>query len=72
MANKTEFQREIEEFEEDLMSMVVEDRNFEFTDSEQRSISDLITGLEKILELIKAKQEINRMKVVVEHINKES
>lgn len=72
MANKTEFQREIEEFEEDLISMVVEDRNFEFTDSEQRSISDLIKGLEKILELIKAKQEINRMKVVVEHINKES
>lgn len=72
MANKTEFQREIEEFEEDLISMVVKDRNFEFTDSEQRSISDLIKGLEKILELIKAKQEINRMKVVVEHINKES
>lgn len=72
MAIKTEFQREIEELEEDLISMVVKDRNFEFTDSEQRSISDLIEGLEKILELIKAKQEINRMKVVVEHINKES
>ena len=72
MAKKTEFQTKIRDFEEEIIRMVVDERNFEFTDIELRAVNDLIKGLEKILELSQAKQEMLRMREISKELSKGS
>ena len=72
MAKKTEFQIKIRDFEEEIIRMVVDERNFEFTDIELRAVNDLIKGLEKILELSQAKQEMLRMQEISKELSKGS
>lgn len=62
MAKKTEFQERIKSFEKSIVKEIVQDREFNFTDSEIDSVIDLANGLTKIAELMEAKKEMDRMK----------
>lgn len=62
MAKRTEFQEKIRTFEEDVIREIVQNRDFNFTDSEITSMTDLANGLTKIAELMEAKKEMDRMK----------
>lgn len=62
MAKKTEFQERIKSFEKSIVKEIVQDREFNFTDSEIDSVIDLANGLTKIAELMGAKKEMDRMK----------
>ena len=62
MAKKTEFQERIKSFEKSIVKEIVQDREFNFTDSEIESVIDLANGLTKIAELMEAKKEMDRMK----------
>lgn len=62
MAKKTEFQERIKSFEKSIVKEIVQDREFDFTDSEIDSVIDLANGLTKIAELMGAKKEMDRMK----------
>lgn len=61
MAKKTEFQERIKSFEKSIVKEIVQDREFNFTDSEIDSVIDLANGLTKIAELMGAKKEMDRM-----------
>lgn len=62
MAKKTEFQERIKSFEKSIVKEIVQDREFNFTDSEIDSVIDLANGLTKMAELMGAKKEMDRMK----------
>lgn len=62
MAKKTEFQERIKSFEKSIVKEIIQDREFDFTDSEIDSVIDLANGLTKIAELMEAKKEMDRMK----------
>ena len=62
MAKKTEFQERIKSFEKSIVKEIVQDREFNFTDSEIDSVTDLANGLTKLAELMEAKKEMDRMK----------
>lgn len=62
MAKKTEFQERIKSFEKSIVKEIIQDREFDFTDSEIDSVIDLANGLAKIAELMGAKKEMDRMK----------
>lgn len=62
MAKKTEFQERIKSFEKSIVKEIVQDREFNFTDSEIDSVIDLVNGLTKMAELMGAKKEMDRMK----------
>ena len=62
MAKKTEFQERIKSFEKSIVKEIVQDREFNFTDSEIDSVIDLANGLTKLAELMEAKKEMDRMK----------
>lgn len=62
MAKKTEFQERIKSFEKSIVKEIVQDREFNFTDSEIDSVTDFANGLTKLAELMEAKKEMDRMK----------